>query len=225
MSFPRVDDAAEQPIRKSPIPHLNSARCEAALDDLKSNSKKPEICWDHSCRALPISKATFRPSPTRWFFSPPGLTMSNRPTVHFAPRWLQVTDPGPKTLCRWMRIGIQDGSEILTQVQMMIMHEAPLSCGFVANNATVACPHGLKRHSRQTTIRKEPIAKEEPNQLESYFLQDQIVHILWQYSRMAAYRIQSTALCIAKSTILVRQLRSPEWREIGRRFAPLWNFC
>ena len=29
--------------------------------------------------------------------------------------------------------------------------------------------------------------------------------------------------CIATSTILVRQSRSPEWREIGRRVAPLWK--
>ena len=168
----------------------------SALDDLKGSSKKPEICWHHSCRALPTSKATFRPSPTRWFFSPSGLTISNRPTVHFPPRWLQVTDPGPMTLCRWMRIGIQDGSEILTQVQMMIMHEAPLSCGFVANNATVACPHGLERHSRQTTNRKESIAKEKPHQLESYLLQDQIVQILCQDSRTTACRIQTTAQCV-----------------------------
>ena len=33
----------------------------------------------------------------------------------------------------------------------------------------------------------------------------------------------NTPCCVAKTTILVRQSRSPECREIGRRFAPLWD--
>ena len=67
----------------------------------------------------------------------------------------------------------------------------------------------FERHSLQLLSRKESPAEEEPNQLESYFLQDQNVKVLWQDSRMAAYRIQSTALfCIVKSRILVRQSRS-----------------
>ena len=60
----------------------------------------------------------------------------------------------------------------------------------------------------------------------TYFLQDQNVKVLWQDSRMATNRIQSPGLnCLAKSRILVRQSRSPEWREIGRRLVPLWNLC
>ena len=68
-----------------------------------------------------------------------------------------------------MRIGIQDGKSILTQVQMMKMHEAPFSYGLLANNATVACPHGVEGHSRQTTSQKDSIAVEEPHYLESFF--------------------------------------------------------
>ena len=66
------------------------------------------------------------------------------------------------------------------------------------------------------------IAKEDRNQLESNFLQDQNVKILWQDPTIT-YRIRSTALfCIATSRILARRSRSKEWREIGRRFATLW---
>ena len=35
-------------VRHQRFRHLNSARCAAALDDLKSSSENPEICWDHS---------------------------------------------------------------------------------------------------------------------------------------------------------------------------------
>ena len=71
----------------------------------------------------------------------------------------------------------------------------------------------LKKHSIQPTSRKESTAKEESNQLESCL----IVKILWQDSRM----MSNSPFGIATSAILVGQSRAPEWRVIGRRFAPL----
>ena len=57
----------------------------------------------------------------------------------------------------------QDADSTKTQVQMMKMHEAPFSYGFLVSNAFLARTRGLKRHSLQPTSQKGSTAKEELN--------------------------------------------------------------
>ena len=52
---------------------------------------------------------------------------------------------GPVTRAPLTKIGIQDTGVAETRTQMMNMHEVPSSYCFPANNATQACPHGLKK--------------------------------------------------------------------------------
>ena len=54
------------------------------------SSESSEICWGHSRGNSPISKITSRPSAIQWFFSLPGLPMSNRLSVPFLPRWFHL---------------------------------------------------------------------------------------------------------------------------------------
>ena len=62
------------------------------------------------------------------------------------------------------------------------------------------------------------------NQLESYFIQEPNVRISWKNSKRKSSSLRSTVFfCNATSAMLVRQSTSPEWRGIGRLFAPLWE--
>ena len=78
--------------------------------------------------------------------------------------------------------------------QMMKTHEAPYCYGFLADNATQACPHGLKRHSLQPIRQKESTAKQELHQLDSYSKPEPDVKSLWHDIKMMASYIRSTVL-------------------------------
>ena len=68
------------------------------------------------------------------------------------------------------------------------MHEAPFSCSFLANDATMVCPHGFKRHSMQQINRNESLQMTNPNQLEPS------VTSLWKGSKRMAPNIRVDSL-------------------------------
>ena len=54
---------------------------------LMHSSKSSDMCCYHLHRVLPITKATFRPSPILLSFSHPGSPALNRSSIPFLPRW------------------------------------------------------------------------------------------------------------------------------------------
>ena len=105
----------------------------------------------------------------------------------------RLTAPQPQstmTQGHLKRAGIQDVDLVKTQVQMTKVHQVPFSHGFFANNATQACPHGLKRLSSRLICRKESTAKQEQHQLDSYSKQEPDVKSLWHDSRMMASHVR-----------------------------------
>ena len=79
----------------------------------------------------------------------------------------------------------------------------------------------LKETLAPTTQPQKSPRLKKLNQLESCLIQEPNVKTLWQDSRMMAYHIRSTVVPVTpRVQILVRQSRSPELRESGRRLAP-----
>ena len=93
---------------------------------------------------------------------------------------------GPMTQGHLKNAGRQDADSINSQVQMMKMLEVPFSFGFLAHNATQACPHGSKRHLLRTRCQTESTAKQDLRQLGSCFTHEPSVKKLWQGTGMMA---------------------------------------
>ena len=119
---------------------------------------------------------------------------------------------GPMTQDRLMRETIQDADSILSQIRMMKMLEVPFSYGFLANKVMQECPLGSKRHLRQP-ICLLPMCP-------SGFTAKQVCG--QQRDDGLLYAVDSP-FCNTSATTTVRQSKSPEDREIGRRFKPLWE--
>ena len=81
-----------------------------------------------------------------------------------------------------------------------------------------------KKPSLRPICRKESTAKQEPHQLNSHFeTRARCQEFVARYEDDGLSLSVNSPFFTTKSTILVRQSRSPEYRVIGRWFAQLWE--
>ena len=97
------------------------------------------------------------------------------------------------------------------------------------NESTLGCLLGSINSGQRPTYQlpRDPsgfIVKPAPNPPDSNLKQEPSVKTLWKDARMMVFHMRLTSpFCNVSTTILVRQSMSPEDRETGRRFAPLWE--
>ena len=124
----------------------------------------------------------------------PGLPVSNRSSVPLQPRWSHSQ--------RWNRMSAPS-----LHACARSKHMQPLLQAFLVRQGRGPSP-----------------AKQVPHLLDSYLTREPSAKNVWQDTGYdgSPYAVDSPC-CNTRCTILVRQSKSQEEREIGRRFKPLWE--
>ena len=65
--------------------------------------------------------------------------------------------------------------------------------------------------------------KQAPHLLDWYLVREPNAKSLWQHTEMMVFHMQLIVPFVTPDAHIFRQSESPEAREIGRRFAPLWE--
>ena len=97
------------------------------------------------------------------------------------------------------------------------------------NESTLGCLLGSIKSGQRPTYQlpRDPsgfIVKPAPNPPDSNLKQEPSVKTLWKDARMMVFHMRLISpFSNISTTILVRQAKSPEYRETGRRFALLWE--
>ena len=133
---------------------------------------------------------------------------------------------GPVTRVRRKKAEIQDAGSTLTNVRMMRLHEAPFFYGFLVNNAFLACTHGFFRTLASTDQPVRVHCKRRTKSARIVFeTRSKCQDFVARFKDDGLPHSVNSPFCNTTSTVIFRQSRSPELREIGRRFFPLWKIC
>ena len=138
--------------------------------------------------------------------------------------------PGPMALDHLMTTGTPDADLILSRTQRMNIADVPYYFSFHVNTSTLVCllcsrSSGQRPTYQLSTSLPEFIAKQAPFPAGLYLKQEpaKCQDFVARCKDDGVRSEVDSPICNTSTKILVRQSKSPEDREIGRRFAPLWE--
>ena len=136
---------------------------------------------------------------------------------------------GPRALGHLTTTGTQDAGLILSQIQMMKVLEVPFYCSSFCEHCHAGVSTWLKKFFATTNMptANNPVrihCKTGSTSARFVFnTRTKCQEFVATYRNDGVPCAVENPFCNTSATIMVRQSKSPEDRETGKRVAPLWN--